>query len=263
MTDTHTHIYMDEFSFDSQSADSMEGQCATVDRAIEAGVEKMIFPNVDRATIEPMMRLHALRSASTFVAMGLHPTEIKENWRTELDYIMNELRSAPSDFVAVGEVGIDLYWDKTFEREQMLAFDEQMAVASELELPVIIHCREGLDNVLEVIQGHRDVRCVFHSFGGTKEDVERIRLVGDYYFGINGIVTFRNSRLSEVLPAIGADRLLSETDSPYLAPVPNRGKRNESAWIPFIVRKMAEALDLPFGKMAEITTQNANKFFKI
>lgn len=263
MIDTHTHIYMDEFSVDGQAVESMAGQCAAVDCAIEAGVERMVFPNVDRFSIEPMMKLHSRRPSSTFVAMGLHPTEIKENWRVELDYIMNILQSAPSNFVAVGEIGIDLYWDRTFEREQMLVLDEQMSVASELQLPVIIHCREGLDNVLEIIRGHKDVQCVFHSFGGTIEDVERIRLVGDYYFGINGIVTFKNSKLAEVLPAIGAERLLSETDSPYLAPVPNRGRRNESAWIPFIVRKMADALGMSFEAMAEITTQNANKFFKI
>lgn len=261
MIDTHTHIYMDEFSVEGSPA--MEGQCATVDRAIAAGVEKMIFPNVDRSTVAPMMKLHSLRPDSTFVAMGLHPTEIKENWRTELDYIKELLHTNVNDYVAVGEVGIDLYWDKTFEREQMIAFDEQMKAASELSLPVIIHCREGLDNVLEVIEAYRDVQCVFHSFGGTVEDVEKIRNKGDHYFGINGIVTFKNSRLADVLPVIGAERLLSETDSPYLAPVPNRGRRNESAYIPFIVRRMAEALGLPFDEMTRITTQNANKFFNI
>lgn len=261
MVDTHTHLYMDEFSFEGQTP--MEGQCAAVDRAVEAGVGKMIFPNVDRDSIKPMMELHSLRPANTFVAMGLHPTEVKENWQFELDYIMSLLKDSPSQFVAVGEVGIDLYWDKSFEREQMIVFEAQLEVASKLNLPLIIHCREGLDNVLEVLQGNKNVKCVFHSFGGTTGDVEKIRRLGDYYFGINGIVTFKNSRLVDVLPAIGAERLLTETDSPFLAPVPHRGKTNESAWIPFIVRNMAESLGMTFEEMAHITTNNANKFFNI
>lgn len=263
MTDTHTHIYMDEFSIEGQQPGSMEGQCAAVDRAVEAGVTRMLFPNVDRTTIEPMMKLHKMRPGSTYVAMGLHPTEIRENWRTELDYIKNIIVSSPADYVAIGEVGIDLYWDKTFEREQMLAFDEQVSLASDLHLPVIIHCREGLDNVLEILKRYPDVPCVFHSFGGTAEDVEKIRMLGDYYFGINGIVTFKKSTLPSVLRVIGAERILTETDSPYLAPAPNRGKRNESAWITFIVAKIAETLGIPVDEIAKITDNNANTFFKI
>ena len=165
--------------------------------------------------------------------------------------------------MAVGEVGIDLYWDATFRREQMEAFAMQVEKARELGLPVIIHCRDGLDEVLEVLAGYRGVPAVFHSFGGTAQDVERIRALGDYWFGINGIVTFKNSKLREVLPAIGLDRLLLETDSPYLAPVPNRGKRNESAFLPHIAAHIAQHLGLTTTQVAEATTANARQFFRL
>lgn len=260
MIDTHTHIYMPEF--DAEGA-PYAGQCAAVDRAIAAGVDIMIFPNVDRATVEPMIAVNSLRTGSTRLAMGLHPTEVKENWRDELTFTTSLIEQEPERYVAVGEVGIDLYWDSTFEREQMQVFDGQLSLAERFALPVIIHCREALPQVLEVLQGHKDVAAVFHSFGGNTADVERIRTLGDHYFGINGIVTFKNSRLATVLPEIGAERLLSETDSPYLAPVPHRGKRNESANIPFIVARMAEALGISTDEMAQITTRNAINFFKL
>lgn len=263
MTDTHTHLYMPEFAFENQPEGSMEGQCSAVDRALAVGVGRLVFPNVDRTTIAPMMKLHELRHDVTYMAMGLHPTEVKENWRTELDYILGILRSRRTDFVAVGEVGIDLYWDRTYEREQMEVLETQFAVAEELSLPVLIHCREGLGRTLEVMQAFPGVRAVFHSFGGTVGDVEKIRRHGDHYFGINGIVTFKNSSLAAVLPAIGLDRILTETDSPYLAPVPFRGKRNESAWIPYIVARIAQALDVSTEDVAQATDRNASVFLNI
>ena len=221
----------------------------------------MIFPNVDRGTIEPMRRLAALRPESTRMAMGLHPTEVKENWRDELQFILDELHGNIDDYIAVGEVGIDLYWDKTFEREQMEVFEAQVAEAERLGLPVIIHCREGLDQCLEILKGHPGVKAVFHSFGGSAEDVEKVRKVGDYYFGINGIVTFKNSTLRDVLPAIGADRILTETDAPYLAPVPYRGRRNESAMMVKTVEEIARSLGVSFAQINEITEQNARSLF--
>jgi len=262
MIDTHTHIYGPEFSIEGQTDETMQGQVETVDRAVAVGVDMMVLPAVDRSSVEPMKRLHSLRPDNTALAMGLHPTEVKENWRDELDYLMSVLADG-SHYVAVGEVGVDLYWDKTFEREQMEVFDRQLAEASRLGLPVIIHQREALDRTLEVLGGHRDVRAVFHSFGGTVADVERIRSLGDYYFGINGIVTFKNSGLASVLPAIGVDRILTETDSPYLAPVPRRGKRNESSYIPYIVEKIADSLSLDRVEVEEATSNNAKIFFTI
>ena len=254
---------MSDYDLGGQLSGAYAGQCAAVDRALAAGVSRMVFPNVDRASIEPMLALHALRPQCTSMAMGLHPTEVTENWREELDCCMTVLDDAPSSFVAVGEIGIDLYWDKTFENEQMKVFDAQLAAADRLGLPVIIHCREGLPQVLEVLTAHPAVPAVFHSFGGTAEDVERIRKVGDYYFGINGIVTFKNSNLAPSLAAIGPERLLSETDSPYLSPVPFRGRTNESARIPLIVAKMAELTSTDVEVMAKHTVRNAKRLFNL
>lgn len=262
MIDTHTHIYGPEFSIEGQPDGTMSGQVETLDRALAAGVDMMVLPAVDRSSVGPMKRLHALRPDNTALAMGLHPTEVKENWPEELDYLMSVLNDG-SAYVAVGEVGVDLYWDKTFADAQMEVFDRQLCEASRLSLPVIIHQREALDQTLEVLSGHPDVRAVFHSFGGTVADVERIRRLGDYYFGINGIVTFKNSGLAAVLPAIGIDRILTETDSPYLAPVPKRGRRNESAYIPYIVDRIAEALALDSRETALATVNNAMTFFTI
>lgn len=253
MIDTHTHLYLPEF--DGNGA-------AAVRRAVNAGVEHMILPNVDLGTVEPM---HALADEFPGVlscAMGLHPTEIGPDWQSDLNTVLRNFDSARR-YVAVGEVGIDLYWDATHREAQMQAFDAQLSKASELNLPVIIHCREGLDEVLEVLKGHSGVEAVFHSFGGTVADVERIRALGDYYFGINGIVTFKNSKLRDTLPAIGLDRLLLETDSPYLAPVPMRGKRNESAYLPHIAAHIAQSLDLTASDIDRETTANARRLFKL
>ena len=261
MIDTHTHLYMAEYDVDGQAEGSLGGQCAAVDRAVAAGVDMMVLPNVDRASMAPLKALHAARPDNTLMAMGLHPTEVKEDWQTELAFIEQDIRSG--GYSAVGEVGIDLYWDKTFEREQMRALDRQLSVASELGLPVIIHCREGLDRVLEVMQGHRGVGAVFHSFGGAVGDVERICSVGDYYFGINGIVTFKNSTLRDVLPAIPRERILTETDAPFLAPVPFRGRRNESAMIAYVVEAVAHSLSITPREAGVLTAANARRFFNI
>lgn len=255
LVDTHTHHYLDEFA--SEKAE-------TVKRAIDAGVGKMIFPNVDLSTIAPMKNLHAEFPDNTFMAMGLHPTEVNSEWKHDLDLVKAELDAGSNDYIAVGEIGIDLYWDKTYRDEQMQVFSIQVDWAVERDLPVIIHCREGLDEVLEILDSKPiKPKAVFHSFGGTVEDVERIRRSGDFYFGINGIVTFKNSKLGEVLPAIGADRILLETDAPYLAPVPHRGRRNESAYIVHTAAKIADALGLSADKVTEITTANATRLFGI
>ena len=256
LIDTHTHLYLPEFDIDG-------GGEAAVRRALDAGVEHMIFPNVDLTSIEPMKLLHAKFPESTSMAMGLHPTEVGESWRDDLAKVEEELRSHRHDDVAVGEIGIDLYWDKTFAEQQMQVLERQMQWAQEMNLPVIIHCREGLDQTLEVLQGFGSSRGVMHSFGGTPEDVERIRSVVDYHFGINGIVTFKNSKLRDTLPAITLDRLLFETDSPYLAPVPHRGKRNESAYIVATASVVAQALGVAPQDVAAATSANARGLFGI
>lgn len=253
IVDTHTHLYLPEF----------DNPADAVRRAVDAGVGHMILPNVDLTTIEPMVELHRQFPQNTSIAMGFHPTEVNGDFHKALDVVGQSL-AEHNDVVAVGEIGIDLYWDKTWRSEQMEAFRLQCLWALERDLPIIIHCREGLDEVLEVLSALPEVpRGVFHSFGGTTADVDRIRAVGDFYFGINGIVTFKNSRLCEVLPHIGIDRLLLETDAPYLAPVPHRGKRNESAFIIHTAAHMAASMGIPAEELAEATTRNSCNLFGI
>lgn len=254
LIDTHTHLYLSAFS---------DGGRHAVDRAIKAGIGHMILPNVDLSTIEPMRRLHELFPQSTSMAMGLHPTEIKEDWREALAKTKEEFDTHRSDYISVGEIGIDLYWDKTFIEQQMQAFEAQVQWAVDANLPIIVHCREGLAQTLEVLQAFPLAKGVMHSFGGTNADVDAVRRVVDFYFGINGVVTFKNSGLRDTLPAIGTERLLLETDSPYLAPVPFRGKRNESAKITHIAAYIATSLGLSETAIANITTHNARTLFAI
>lgn len=249
--DSHTHLYLDDFSPDND---------VVVRRAIESGVEHMMFPNVDITTITPMKRLASQFPRNIDMAMGLHPTEVNSEWESSLDQVLKELQ--PGIYKAIGEIGIDLYWDRTFKVEQIEVFRIQCQFALQHDLPVIIHCREGLDEILEVFDSlDRIPRGVFHSFGGTVADVDRIRARGDFYFGINGIVTFKNSRLSEVLSHIGVDRLLLETDSPYLAPVPMRGKRNESAYLLYTAQYVANTLDIELEELELTTTRNYKTLF--
>ncbi len=248
--DTHTHLYLPEF----------DDGGAAVKRAADAGVCHMLFPNVDISTIRPMKRLHEQFPEITSIAMGLHPTEIGEDWHDNLAIIDEELHSGVK-YAAVGEVGIDLYWDSSFREQQMMAFEQQVQWAVDTSLPVIVHCRNGLDETLEVLQSFPEAKGVMHSFGGTPQDVERVRKIVDFYFGINGIVTFKNSRLRETLPAIGQNRILAETDSPYLAPVPYRGKRCESAYLPATVAYIAQSLAVPVSEIETSTTLNAVALF--
>lgn len=254
MIDTHTHLYLPEFP---------DGGDEQVRNAIDAGVDHLVFPNVDMSTVQPMLALHDRFPSNTSVAMGLHPTEIKENWKDIVKDMLQLIEKG--GFVAVGEVGMDLYWDKTFRDEQMSAFAEQLQIAESTRLPVIIHCREALDDTLAVIKDvNPTVRLIFHSFTGTPNDVGRIREVCDPMFGINGVVTFKNAKsIRDSLPEIGIDSILLETDSPYLSPVPNRGKRNESANIPYICSKVAETLQLTIEDVDNATSTNARNTFSL
>lgn len=256
MIDTHTHLYLDEFAPDNAAA---------VQRAIDAGVDTMIFPNVDVNTVMPMRKLHEQFPANSRMAIGLHPTEVNDApIEEQLLFVEEQLASHSDEYIAVGEIGIDLYWDKQYRQQQLEVFARQMTMAAQRGLPVIIHCREGLPEVLEVIDGLDKVPSgVFHSFGGTADDVEQIRRRGDFYFGINGIVTFKNSRLREVLPAIGIDRILLETDAPYLAPVPMRGRRNESAFIIHTAAHIADCLGMTMQAIDAATAANARQLFSI
>ena len=256
--DTHTHLYLPEFNDDDSGA-------TAVKRAIEAGVTRMILPNVDLTTIGPLHDLCDRFPENLYPAMGLHPTELSDDTEAQLLRI-EELLTSPGAprYVAVGEIGMDLYWDRSREKDQAETFRRQAALAARLGLPVIIHCREALPQTLEVLASLPEVpRGVFHSFTGTPADVDAIRAVGDFYFGINGIVTFKKSTLPATLPHIGIDRILLETDSPYLAPVPYRGKRNESAYIVHTAAAVASALGMTIKQVEDITTANAIKLFAL
>lgn len=256
LIDTHSHIYMPEFADDGTPAglDALR-------RAVDAGVAHVVLPAVDVGSFAALLALHGASGGRTSVAVGLHPTESRDDWCEQLDSIVAMATEAGITPVAVGETGIDLYWDREYEERQMASFDRQCSLAAEWGVPVIIHCREGLYRTLEVLTGHPGVKTLFHSFGGDDADVERIRAVTDAVFGINGIVTFKNCHVRDTLPAIGVDRLVLETDSPYLAPVPRRGKRNESALLPYIAAEVARSLGMETDEAAAVTTANAKVLF--
>ncbi len=258
MTDSHTHLYMEEFD---------NGGVPAVERALAAGVTRLILPCVDLTSVRPMLALHSAFPDNTAVALAIHPTEVDENWRVRLAEIEKEFGN--TRICAIGETGIDLYWDKTFRKEQMEAFAHHLDMAAESGLPVIIHCREALDETLEVIESHKQAHdgryppLIFHSFTGSPEDVASIRSVADAWFGINGVVTFKNAGyLRESVAEIGTGRLLVETDSPYLSPVPKRGQRNESANIPYILNKVAELAGVSSSEAEAATDANAAILFK-
>lgn len=258
MIDTHTHLYEEAFDADG-------GGTAAIDRALGAGVAHMVMPNVDRTTVERLNALHALRPDVTSVAMGLHPTSVDAEWREALAPLEERLRRG--GYVAVGEVGMDLYWDRTFGREQAEVFGRQVDLARELDLPVIIHCREALDETLDVLRGFAGTglpRLVFHSFTLDRDATDRIREVTDAWFGINGVVTYKNAaELREAIPSIGVDRLVLETDSPYLAPVPRRGRRNETSLLPHIRDAVASALGVSPEEAERATDANARELFRL
>lgn len=248
--DTHTHLYDDAFNADRAEA---------VAEALAAGVETMILPAIDVPSLPALLDLAAKYPANMRVALGLHPTEIRECWRKDLETIFR----ADCKPVAIGEIGLDLYWDKSKADTQAQVFDIQLGMTKDMNLPVIIHCREALPQVLEVLKGHPGVPAVFHCFSGTKEDVEAIRKVGDYMFGIGGTCTFKNCGVRDTLPEIGLDRILLETDSPYLSPAPFRGRRNSSARIPLIAETVAKSLGVSLEAVADATTSNAENFFTL
>lgn len=252
--DTHTHLFTEEFDEDRELA---------LLRANEAGVGKLFMPNVDDTTIE---RLLALCNAHEYCypLMGFHPTSVGADWEERLSVVEQCLRSGKHTFYGIGEVGMDLYWDKTWRTEQMQAFDRQIRWALEFCLPVVIHCREAYPEMLEVLSAYRDssLTGIFHSFTGTAEDARQLLAYSGFMLGINGVVTFKKSTLPQVLPEIPLERIVLETDSPYLAPVPYRGKRNESAYLVKVAEKLSEVYQLPLSDIADITSKNAMTVFR-
>lgn len=261
MTDTHTHLY-----FAEQYPD---GGVGAVERAIAAGVTRLVMPNVNLDSVKPLLNLHFLYPDNTYIAPGLHPQDVDKDWRALTDEIFARFAEAPGNAktVAVGEVGVDLYFDSTYRTEQMDAFGYQLDKAHALGLPVIIHSRAALDETLDVIKimGDDCPRLLFHSFTSTPDDASRIvDAVPDAIFGINGVVTFKNAPdVREAVSLVGIDRVVLETDSPYLAPVPLRGRTNESGYLGHILDKVAEVTATPRDEAERVTDATASRFFNI
>jgi TatD DNase family protein len=252
MIDTHSHLYSEEFDVDR---DEM------IARAKFAGVEHIILPNVDIYSLPRMAELKSLYPGYCHAAIGLHPTYVKEDYEAQLTVVRAELQFG--NYVALGEVGIDLYWDKTYYPQQLKAFQQQVQWSLDFDLPLIIHVRNSFRVTMEALAPFKDkgLRGVFHSFIGTVEEANEILTFGGFKLGINGIVTFKNSGLAEVLKQIELKHILLETDAPYLTPTPHRGKRNESAYVSLICEKLVDVYNLSPKEIDKVTTQNALELF--
>lgn len=259
MIDTHTHLYFRE--------DYPDGGLEAVERAVESGVEQMILPNVSLESVKPLLELyHSTPPGVTFVAPGLHPEDVDKDWRAKAEEVFAMFEGEHS--VAIGEVGVDLYHDATYKFEQMDAFGYQIDKARDMGLPVIVHCRSALDEVLTIVKGFEAAErpgLLFHSFTSGPEEAERIRReIPNVLFGINGVVTFKNAPdLRDAVAGIPVERLVLETDSPYLAPVPKRGRTNESSYLGYIRDKIAELKGITSDEADRITTENARRFFNL
>jgi TatD DNase family protein len=251
LVDTHCHLYLDDFKEDSPEV---------IRRAMDEGVEKFYLPNIDLAVIPDMLALETAYPGQFFAMMGLHPCSVKGNYRDELA-IMREWLDKRK-FAAIGEVGLDFFWDTSFEKEQYEAFHTQADWAVQFGLPLVIHSRKSLDECISLIKEHQSgsLTGIFHCFSGTVEQAEKIIELG-FYLGIGGVVTYKNGGLEPVLQKIGLDRVVLETDAPYLTPVPFRGKRNEPAYLKFIVEKLALITGKNMEEVSVITTTNADKIF--
>lgn len=253
LVDTHSHIYSEDFSND---------QDEVIRRAFENDVRKIVLPNIDSSSVKKMLDLTDRYPQICYPLIGLHPTSVNEDYEEELELM--EFWIKKRRFYGIGEVGIDLYWDKTFIAEQTDAFRRQIMLAKKYELPVVIHVRESFDEVFTVLKNEKTdcLTGVFHSFAGSPEQAQLIIDLG-FKLGINGIVTFKNNGLDRVLEKVEPDHIILETDSPYLTPVPFRGKRNESSYLVYVAQKIAEIYQLPVAEIARITAENAEKLFKI
>lgn len=251
--DTHAHLYLKEFNDDLDQV---------IERATKQGVYKVLLPHIDSQSTRPLHQLCKKHPGFFYPMMGLHPTSVKENFKTELDKVEKLLRD--TQYVAIGEAGMDLYWDKSFIKEQQLVFEHQLFLAEELDLPLVIHSRQAEEELIQILKSKPagSVRGVFHSFTGTPDQAKRIIDLG-FHVGIGGIVTFKNSGVDKIVRALSPENILVETDAPFLAPVPYRGKRNESAFIIHVIEKIAEIFELPVEEIAGITTNNAINLFKI
>lgn len=253
--DTHTHLYSEQF--DSDRAETMS-------RALQSGIGKVLLPNIDVHTIDAMMQMVVDYPNVVFPMMGIHPTHVGEDRLEQLEVVEAKLRENPNAFVAVGEIGIDLYWEKDKLAWQQEAFARQLDLALTFDKPVVIHARDSFEEIFEIVEKKQNGKLsgVLHCFTGNAEQAQRCLELG-LHLGIGGVSTFKNGGLDHVLPHVPLDKLLLETDSPYLAPVPYRGKRNESSYIPIIAQRVAELTGNTFGEIAQITTENAVRLFNL
>ena len=251
--DTHTHLYLNQFKDDIDKV---------IQRSKDKGINKFIFPAIDSSHFNDMHDLKNKYPGSIYLMSGLHPVDVKENYKEELEFVVNSLKS--HSYVAIGEIGIDLYWDKTYLKQQQDAFEFQIRLAIENDLPIVIHCREAFDEIFEILDKENcsKLRGVFHCFTGTLEQANRAIDLG-FVLGIGGVVTFKNGGIDKFLSQIDLKHIVLETDSPYLAPVPFRGKRNESSYITYIIDKLSEIYGLPIKEIASVTTKNAEKVFAL
>lgn len=251
MIDTHAHIYAEQFNEDIEHV---------LERAHEHGIEKIVMPNIDHASIEGMMELEEKHSGFCYSTMGLHPCSVNKDFEKEL-YLVEEWLNKRS-FVAIGEMGTDLYWDKTYVDQQVEAFKIQCEWAKQFELPIIIHCRESLDMTINLVEELKSDKLsgVFHCFNGSVEQAKRIKELG-FHIGLGGVSTFKNAGMDKVIPDLDLGHVVLETDAPYLAPVPYRGKRNEPAYVKEIGQKVADYREMSLDQLDEVTTNNALKLF--
>ena len=251
--DTHTHLYLKQFNEDID---------LVINRSKEIGVNKFILPAIDSSHFNEMHNLKDKYPNSIYLMSGLHPTDVKENYKDELDFVVNTLKS--HNYVAIGEIGIDLYWDKTYLKEQQDAFRFQIRLAVKNDLPIVIHCRESFDEIFEILEEENcdNLRGVFHCFTGNIDQANKAIGLG-FLLGIGGVVTFKNGGIDKFVNQIDLKHIVLETDSPYLAPVPFRGKRNESSYIIYVVEKLSELYKIPKEEIALVTTNNAKKMFSL
>ena len=251
LIDTHTHFYSAEFEKDFEEA---------LQRALDAGVEKFYMPGIDSTVIDDMLKLEKLYPSKFFLMMGLHPCSVKENFLEELKIIEEYL--SKRKFVAVGEIGLDFYWDTTFKEQQFTAFNMQMEMALQHGLPIVIHTRNAMKETIEAVApfAARGLTGIFHCFGDDYETAKAITGLG-FYLGIGGVLTYKNSKLGDAIKDVPLDYIVLETDAPYLSPVPYRGKRNESSYLRLIAQRLAEVKNVPPEEIAAITSANAEKIF--
>lgn len=253
LIDTHSHLFLEEFSEDLPQV---------IERARSAGVTHIFMPNIDSTTIDSMLSVCNTYNDYCFPMIGLHPTSVNADYEKELEIVARELRSF-NKYIAIGEVGMDLYWDKTFLKEQQIVLDKQINWALEYDLPVVIHCRDAFGYIYNVLEPYKNtsLKGVFHSFTGTDDEAARILEFSGFLIGINGVVTFKKSRLPEVLTKIPLEKIVLETDSPYLTPVPSRGKRNESAYVKDTLMKVSDIYRMSPEAVGRVTSENALKVF--